>query len=239
MIRFLKQRKYYLSLLLGLVLLFLLLGRSSASVSQTPDRVFEQVRAIETADSNLPNPAGLAYSPLADSLLVLDASTLGVTGDSDVFMIGRRHEELNAVIHVSAAITDPALMTFDPSSNALYYYDEAGRQLVQIQADEAGVPGSSPEAITWHDLASLNLGQVRGITFDPATGELFLLDAAARQVVKISPDPEPALPITASRTSGSSWVRYWCAMVSPTLYLRSSDSMLAILSVVKFWNSSI
>ena len=119
MIRSLKQRKFYLSLSLGLVLLFLLLGRSVASNSLDPDRVFEEVRTIVTADSDLSNPAGLAYSPLANSLLTLDVSAAGVAGESDIFMIDRRLEELNGVTSVSAAIADPSLMAFDPLSNAL------------------------------------------------------------------------------------------------------------------------
>ena len=91
------------------------------------------------------------------------------------------------MVAVAAAITDPTLMAFDPVSNALYYYDDAAHQLVQILADDAGFPGSTPDVITRQDLASLNLGQVRGLTFDPATGDLYILDSAARQVVIIRP----------------------------------------------------
>ena len=45
---------------------------------------------------------------------------------------------------------------------------------------------------------------------------------------------EPTLPKTAWRISGSSWCMYWWAIVKPTRYLRSSESMLAKASVVNF-----
>jgi hypothetical protein len=48
----------------------------------------------------------------------------------------------------------------------------------------------------------------------------------------------PALPSTECRIGGSSCWSYWFARMAPTWYLRSSESMLAMLSVVNSWNSS-
>ena len=42
----------------------------------------------------------------------------------------------------------------------------------------------------------------------------------------------PAFPKTACRMSGSSWCKYWWATVKLTRYLRSSENMLTIASVV-------
>ena len=183
----LKLQNYYLALLSGLVLLFLLLGRSSASNSQVPSSEYRRIRSIEATEAGLQNPAGLAYSPLANSFIVQDASSIGASGNSDIFMINHRMENLAGVINAGDPIFDPSTMAFDQQSNSLYYFDPVSDQLVQIQASQTGIPGSFPEAIIRHDLASLNLGQVRGLSFDPETGNLFVLDAAVPRIVSIRP----------------------------------------------------
>ena len=182
-------QNYFLALFAGLTLLFLVLGRSSASNSQVPGEELRQVRSIETADFGLINPAGLAYSPGANSFLVRDLSGIEAPGNTDLFMVERRREELAGATSVAYAISDPSNMTFDQQSNSLYYYDDASDQLVQIPAAQTGIPDSSPEAIIRHDLAPLNLGQVRGLSFDPVTGKLFILDATVPSIVSITPGP--------------------------------------------------
>ena len=96
------------SMILVGLLLILSLVWSPATLAQDHGAYVRQVRAIVTDDFGLPNPAGLAFSPAANSFLAVEARTAAqpeVT-DSTIVMI-TLFEDLAGSTRVAAAVANP------------------------------------------------------------------------------------------------------------------------------------
>ncbi len=186
--RSIQQRKHvtsYLMVLAGLIMLFSLVGGSATFIQDEPVYL-KEVRAIDTNDLGLLNPAGLAFSLDANVFFVLEAHS---TTQANIAMMTPA-EELVATASVNVFMMDPINLAFDNPVNRLLLYDTASRELVAIKAGPDGHLDLSPETIIRFQVGQLDLQEPRGMTVDPANGNLFILDSAALQIVRIEPDAE-------------------------------------------------
>lgn len=183
-----KYRKKILKLPAGLsglvILLILLVG--AGGIAQTP--YLRTVRTMETAPLGMANPAGMAFSPLANGFLMVNAS--GNARIKTLTLV----EEPGDSITIAAAIEDPLNMGFDYQANSLLFFNPAGNQLTEIPAGPAGLPAASPGAGRRYQTAQFGLQHARGMSFDPASGELYVLALpsahAMPRIVRIIPDPQ-------------------------------------------------
>jgi hypothetical protein len=109
------------TILVGLVLIVSSLGSSAVS-AQDDAAYVRQVRAIDTNDLGLPNPAGLAFSPAANS----EAGQVVATRDLSGF-----------------DLSEPQGMVFAPSRDPT---DESGQMSLYI-ADKGDEGGQAPGKI--------------------------------------------------------------------------------------------
>ena len=156
-----------------------------ASAGRDTSSYYNLERAFDMEDIGVQHPAGLAYSPNDGVFLVVDKSN----GAKDLTLI-TPHESLAGTISLPAAITaiDPLNMAFDAQTNYLYLLEQDTKELVQVQVNLQGQPEAASESIQRHDLESLGLGRVQGITVDPNSGQLYLLDGDQSRMVGLSPD---------------------------------------------------
>ncbi|MGH7453926.1 MAG: hypothetical protein ACRENG_21425, partial [bacterium] len=155
---------------------------------------------IETKGSKIKGPVGLAFSPTANLFLVLDKKQL--TARKAKFAMISHLEDLVDSVNVATAIADPVNSAFDVKANRLLFFDATLNQLGAIKASSAGKPDSSAGAITRFDGRQYGVAHPRGITLDPATGRLFILDASATQIVRITPDAQQGFDGDAAKRDG-------------------------------------
>jgi len=190
-----------------LVLLIPLIAFAASSVSRAQEAppYLRLVRAIETGGLGVPNPAGLAFSPRANTFLVVQARAMQqpATDTTGIFMITHLEDFAGSVI-VAAAVSDPLNLVFDGKANRLLILDVAHGRLSAIQATPTG--RLDPRLITGFDAQPFGLQNPRGMTVDPASGRLFILDSAGPRIVRIDPGPGQSLDGPAALRDGRIFV---------------------------------
>ena len=184
-----KRGKSLFTHLMGLVGLSLLFSSATSSVTLAQDApaYLRLVRAIETADFGVPNPAGLAFSPAANAFLLLDARS-PAQPTANIVMI-TLVEDAAGSVSLEDATANPLLnMAFTNKSNRLLLFDAAANRVTEVRAGPTGIP--DPSTITRFDARRFGLSAPRGMTVDPQSGRLFILDSAARRIVRVDPDAQ-------------------------------------------------
>src|SRR5574341_910501 len=157
---------------------------TSHSSAQEP--YHRQVRKFEMPGLGIASPAGLAFSPAASALMV--SPSQGSAELVFVTFVG----ELDGSETVATAIPDPINMAFDGKSNSLLFFDASVEELVEIEVRPNGRPLPSSGAITRFNASAFGVKEAKGMTFDPETGNLFILvvpaPPAEPRVVRIIPD---------------------------------------------------
>jgi uncharacterized protein YjiK len=124
---------------------------------------------------------GLAFVPEGQSFLLLDSSRA-----SAIMTMGRQLENR---VDVRDLVEDPVNAAFDPRSDKFFFLRSQGTELVGVVREGMILSAPSRHASTRFNLSALDLGDVEGMTFDPQTGRLFLLDASRMQILVVSPHP--------------------------------------------------
>jgi DNA-binding beta-propeller fold protein YncE len=180
------------SIVLAAALLLFALARKPVTLAQESTAYLRKVRAIYTVDFGISNPAGLAFSPKANALLVLQAPEGGQPGatNSNLVLITLYEDpagSLNLAPFIS--IADPLNLAFDWQANSLLFFDKATNQLVEVKAGPTGQPELN-QGLTRFEARQFGLKNPKGMALDPNSGRLFILDQAASQIVRVSPDPQ-------------------------------------------------
>ncbi|HJS20323.1 MAG TPA: hypothetical protein VJ785_16360 [Anaerolineales bacterium] len=83
----------------------------------------------------------------------------------------------------------PQTTAFDTQSNSLFFLNITTLELVKIALDPNGLPAASGKNITRYNARAYGLQNPQGITFDPDSGGLFILDAIGPRIIGIDSDP--------------------------------------------------
>jgi hypothetical protein len=142
------------------------------------------VRAIETADLGILSPAGLAYSPAANVFFVSDDLKPGQAagGPAEIVMFTPLEDPAGR-IHVAAGFTDPLNLAFDARIGRLVLFDETAGDPVMALVTSHNGQTAAGQAVARLNARTLGVTRAQGMTFDPAAGRLFVLDAAVPRVV--------------------------------------------------------
>jgi hypothetical protein len=132
------------------------------------------VRTTWTNELGVPRPTGLAYVPTRNEFVVAGAPS----STTPLVRVGR-DETARGSLELPA-LADPSTLSFDPATNELSAV--SGNQLVV--APGSGLTNRRP-GTTRADISGLGLRQAKGATYDPATGNWFVLDAGAPAIVRI------------------------------------------------------
>jgi uncharacterized protein YjiK len=165
-------------LLLVLTLSFAWIPASSAQGSTAFIRV---VRVMKNDQTALVNPAGLAFSSRANAFHVIEkrsvfASTKVVRLTAFADMAG---------FAWIVAIQDPINIAFDNKMGRLLLLQRSTNQLLEIREKADGT--LDPSTLTRYDASNFGLQDPRGLTVDPTSGSLFILDAAGPRIVRVEP----------------------------------------------------
>jgi hypothetical protein len=138
---------------------------ASAQQSSAPLWV---VRSLSTDEYGVDAPKGLAFSADENAFMVFD-------GTSQVTLIAMAEEPAGtrAIAEVGA---DPLNTAFDNRTDSLFVFDRGRGELAKVRAD-----GSSARFA----VGRLNVTDPQGLTFDPANGRMFVLDASNAQILSV------------------------------------------------------
>ncbi len=180
MLEFGKRRGFLrLIFVVGLVLAPLISIRSRVSAQDNAAPLWV-VRSLDTSEYGVIDPKGLAFSSVANTFLVLDQS-------ANVALIGMG-EDNEGIQNIPEVQNDSLNAAFDDQMSSLFVFNRANSELLQIKADTQGLPNASALQ-TRFPARAFGVKEAQGITFDPGTGRLFILDAGKSQIVSISPHP--------------------------------------------------
>jgi uncharacterized protein YjiK len=158
-------------------------------------------RAIGTDNFGIANPGGLAFSPDANAFFVVQARAAAKPTGNDARIVMITHtEELAGSVNVPAAVTDPLNLVVDRETNRLLTLDAGTQEIVAISLTSRGAP--DPASIGRYDARPLRLQRPRGLTIDPASGRLYLLDNGAQRIVRIDPAPDHSLDMAEALRDG-------------------------------------
>src|SRR5215207_1036006 len=126
------------------------------------------VRFISTGEFGVDTPKGLAFSADENAFLVLD-------GTSGATLIAMAEEPAGKRAIVEAGV-DPLNTAFDKRTDSLFVFDRGRGELAKVNAD-----GSSAR----FSVAGWKVSNPQGITFDPVSGQMFVLDASKGQILSV------------------------------------------------------
>jgi uncharacterized protein YjiK len=161
------------------------------------DGYIRRVRTFETHELGLQHPGGLAFSPDASVLFVSEASPAGQTRITTI----TPHNHVVATGAVDVSVEDLANVAFDSRTGRLLLPASLD-DLLGIPLGPDGGPDTSPGRVARHLLGGLHLQRLRGMSIDPATGELFLLDSALERIISIRPDAQGSYDVTQALADG-------------------------------------
>gem|GEM_PF-1579964 len=174
-----KSRVIYILIIVGLILT-LIIPVGSRVLAQEDMKHFSFVSSIYTSEFGVENPDGIAYSPDADSFIVWGA-------DGNIHAIASK-EEIGGQVTLPQNAENHLAVAFDQYSKSLFVLGAGNAEVSKIAMKPGGLPALSSEA-TRFNIESVAPESVGGMTFDPATGRLFILDTNKSQILIVSPHP--------------------------------------------------
>ncbi len=174
------------TIFLGLVLVCSL-GQTASTAPKDAPAPVRLARIIEPIEVGIPNPAGLAFSPRAGTLLVVQRPIPGPPPGpvTDIELITLA-EQRAGTVRIAAGVTDPVNMAFDSKANRLLIFQAPTNQLIEILARPDG--SLDPQTLTRINAGHFGLQNPQGLTVDPASGHLLILDTAGPRIVRVEPD---------------------------------------------------
>src|SRR5688500_4236590 len=148
-----------LSLILALSLPFLLVPMSSAQGNAT---FIRQVRALESDQTGVLHPAGLAFSSRANAFQVVNRQS--TSANTDLIKLSPFADRAGSA-RIAAAIKDPINVAYDNQVGRLLFLHSSNNQLLEVREDTNG--NLDPEMLVRYNVRDFGLQDPQGMAFDP------------------------------------------------------------------------
>ena len=161
-------------------------SRGVAGKAQRMQAAIRQVRVIDSDRSGLKRPVGLAFSSKSQAFQVVEAQGSAQAGvdQTDVTRLNAFSKRAG-ISRVMAGMKDPINITYDGFSQRLLLLQAADTHLIAVQEMQDG--SLNPTTLTRYHIRSLRLLDPQGMAVDPASGVLYILDAAGPRIVRVTP----------------------------------------------------
>lgn len=169
--------------LTGVLLIPFMQIRSFAPQGVDPGYI-RKARTIYPEKLGLEQPAGLAFLPDAGVFVVMEAAK----GNQTRLFVMTPHKELVSVASADVGIIDPSNIVFDGRSNRLLAFETVSNDVLDLASATVGPSQVLLRVKTRFPAKRLGLQRARGMTMDPVTGDLFILDGSAMRIVRIKRD---------------------------------------------------
>ena len=133
------------------------------------------VRSLSASEFGQQNAKGLAFSAVSDTFLLV--------GDADTALLTMLEDSLGSLVAPDVQ-ADPLNTAFDAKSKSFVTFNRPSAEILQVAADAQGLPAAAAKRF---EAKTYGIQDAQGITFNPETGQMFILDAGKAQIVAISP----------------------------------------------------
>jgi uncharacterized protein YjiK len=161
-------------------------------VVQAKDGYFREVRKIRTDEAGIRNPAGLVYSVKDKDFRIVPKGKSGEIPGIQEMTIVDEHGETKGNKKVRVPNADPINITYFNPMDKLLVIEPSGQRIAVLSAE--GQPETSIDIQAW------KLKKPRGITVDPDTGTIYVIDQAGPRLVKIMVGPGGFTDLTVTET---------------------------------------
>ena len=135
-----------------------------------------------------PDPTGITYIDGSDSLLVSDSEVdeVGIFENVNLYTMTRA----GALIQTGVTLPnskEPAGVAYDQAIDRLYVADDSSRRILILESGTDAKFGTlDDDLIGTLDTACFGSADPEGITVDPASGDLYIMDGAGDRVYRVS-----------------------------------------------------
>lgn len=139
-------------------------------------------------DPKLAVPKGLAYVPALQRFLAVQAGTSSATTTTVNAIIPTEEQDAARSVRLSTGLSNPLNTVFDSKFNRLLVVQNSN-QLIEVKTDASGA--IVPRTLKRINLQkSLGLSKPEGVSIDPATGTLYILNNTQNgaEIVQIVPN---------------------------------------------------
>lgn len=144
------------------------------------------VRSIPTSaySPSSPDPAGIAYLPAQDRLLISDSEVeeMPLYQGRNLFTTARGSLQGSGTGTSVGWSKEPTGLGYDPNTNTLYVSDDDGDRVVIDRPGADGVHGTKDDVTTRLVTSGFGSGDPEGVEYDPADGRLYICDGADLEV---------------------------------------------------------
>lgn len=180
------------------VVLLAFLGVTAAAapqtVNQSVDRaVVRQAQVLESERTNVPFPAGLAFSPATNAFYVVGADRTTATAPTTTNVVtlkpfeNRPGSDRAGTARLATTALDPVNMAFDARRDRLVLVDRADRLLEVRPRPDAELDQTT---VASRGVLRLGLRSPQGLTVDPATGTVFVVDTRPTRILRVTPEAD-------------------------------------------------
>jgi uncharacterized protein YjiK len=172
-------------LLLAIIIPFLSIWNVKPVVlAQAQPHPFKEIRTVYTAEFGAPHPTGVTFLPQASGFMLW-----GAQSDTREVQLVSNYEDSAGSLALPVNVENPLSVAFDSQSNSLFALNNGGSELVQIGIDEKGLPDAAAQNVNRYNARAYGIQNPVGMTFDPISGRLFILDSKGPRMVSIQRDP--------------------------------------------------
>ncbi len=185
----LQARNKFIRVAISMAIFFTLIPTvKQVASAQTSPGYYRDVRTIYTADYGIAQPVGIIYSPETSSILIMESER---SSNSNALILEgvsiNLHEDFEGVFSFQADNFNALNSAFHPQDNRFFYLDDRLDQLIIIPEQGNGLPELLEQSYDFVPLDSLQIENSQGITFDPISGSIFILDAGKLEMIKVYP----------------------------------------------------
>jgi uncharacterized repeat protein (TIGR01451 family) len=135
-----------------------------------------------------PDPAGMAYIPSTDRLMVSDSEVneRPINRDENLYDVTRPGEMFR--VTTTIRFTDePTGLAYDPASETLFVSDDIADEIYMVLAGDDGIFGTSDDTVDFFNTAAFLNVDPEGLAYDPFNNHIFSIDGFNNSVFIITP----------------------------------------------------
>ena len=148
------------------------------------------VQTIDTSaySPSSPDPAGIAYMPAQDRLLISDSEVneMPLFQGFNLFTATRTGSGVGSGNVVSYS-GEPADLGIDTANGRLFIADDDKNKVFIVSVGSDGVYGTADDTRTNFRTSTFGSDDPEGVAYDPATGHLFVSDGLGVEIYRINP----------------------------------------------------
>ncbi len=183
-----RQLQRFLGLFISLFLLFLV----ETEVIQAQNTVASLVRTIDSSHFSppSPDPAGITYLPMSNTLLVSDSEVneMSIFEDANLFEMTLAGN-LIATSSTTSFSGEPTGLALDPVNGLLFVSDDNAREVFVIDPGPDRLYDTADDVVSSFDTTAFGSRDPEGVTYDSWQGVLYVADGVNAEIYRVAPGP--------------------------------------------------